>query len=148
MALAARSASCAPCSWTSIRPTYIAQDCEAALRDLVAPLAPRGITADLEFPAGVDLPPALETLFFRCAQEALRNVARHSNATHVNLQVELDEVLARLCVTDNGQGFDREVEEGHLGLRLLADLADEAGGRLELESTPTRGTRVCIEAPL
>jgi two-component system NarL family sensor kinase len=121
---------------------------EAALRDLVAPLAPRGITADLEWPAGLDLPPALETLFYRCAQEALRNVARHSNATQVKIRVELDGGLARLCVMDNGRGFDRDVEEGHLGLRLLADLAGEAGGRLELESTPTRGTSVCIEAPL
>jgi two-component system NarL family sensor kinase len=121
---------------------------EAALRDLVAPLAPRGIEASLDLPEAVELPPALETLFYRCAQEALRNVVRHSSATEVQLRVGLEEGLARLTVTDNGQGFDGQVEEGHLGLRLLSDLASEAGGRLELESSPTRGTRVCIEAPL
>jgi signal transduction histidine kinase len=34
-----------------------------------------------------------------------------------------------------------------MGLRLLADLTREAGGRLELDSKPGEGTRVCVEAP-
>ncbi|MFL5968364.1 MAG: sensor histidine kinase [Gaiellaceae bacterium] len=118
------------------------------LHDLVAPLAPRGIDAAVDVPDDLQLRPELETLLYRCAQEALRNVAKHSEATHVDVMVEVDDGLARLVVKDDGRGFDGRVDEGHLGWRLLADLAAEAGGRLKLESQPARGTRVCIEAPL
>jgi len=119
-----------------------------ALNDLVAPLPPRGIEAHVDVPDSLVLRPELETLFYRCAQEALRNVARHSGATRVDLRVEADDGTARLVVDDDGRGFTGTVGEGHLGLRLLGDLADEAGGKLALDSQPGRGTRVCIEAPL
>jgi two-component system, NarL family, sensor kinase len=118
-----------------------------ALHDLVAPLAPRGIEAELDVPPSLELRPELETLFYRCAQEALRNVTRHSQAAHVRVSVETDDHQARLIIEDDGRGFDGRVEEGHLGLRLLADLAHEAGGELDLESS-SDGTRVCVRAPL
>ena len=59
----------------------------------------------------------------------------------------------QLVVRDDGRGFSPEQalarqREGHLGLRLLRDLAADAGGRLELESTPGEGTTVRLEAPL
>ena len=119
-----------------------------ALRDLVAALGPRGVEAVVDVPETLAFRPELETLLYRCAQEALRNVAQHSDATRVDVRVETDEQLARLIVTDDGRGFDGGVDEGHMGLRLLGDLASEAGGQLKLDSGPGRGTRVCIEAPL
>lgn len=119
-----------------------------ALNDLVAPLGARGIEAHVDVPDSLVLRPELETLFYRCAQEALRNVARHSGAKHVDVRVETKEGVARLVVDDDGRGFRGSVGEGHLGLRLLGDLADEAGGKLKLDSEPGRGTRVLIEAPL
>lgn len=119
-----------------------------ALRDLVAALGPRGVDAVVDVPETLALRPELETLLYRCAQEALRNVAKHSDATRVDVCVETDERFARLIVADDGRGFDGAVEDGHMGLRLLSDLAEEAGGQLKLESKPGRGTRVCIEAPL
>lgn len=120
---------------------------EAAFRDLVAPLGPRGIDANVELPDDLRLSPANETLFYRCGQEALRNVVKHAHATRVDVRVELDDRLARLTVEDDGRGFDGLVEEGQLGLRLLADLAAEAGGQLKVDSRPADGTRICVEAP-
>jgi two-component system NarL family sensor kinase len=120
---------------------------EAALRDLVAPLAPRGIEATLKLPEDLRLPQPIETLFYRCAQEALRNVAAHSGARKVTVEVQLRERRARLTVSDDGRGFADHAEEGHMGLRLLADLAREAGGQLEIDSQPGAGTRICVEAP-
>jgi two-component system, NarL family, sensor kinase len=119
-----------------------------ALHDLVAPLGPRGIEAELDVPDALELRPELETLFYRSAQEALRNVARHSGASRVVVAVETNGDVARLIVDDDGHGFDGRVEEGHLGLRLLGDLAHEAGGALKLASSRNGGTRVCVEAPL
>lgn len=120
---------------------------QAALHDLVAPLAPHGIDAKLDVPSDLRLPDPIETLFYRCAQEALRNVAAHSGARHVIVQVQLPDRLARLTVSDDGRGFDGHADEGHMGLRLLADLAREAGGRLEIDSKPGAGTRISVEAP-
>lgn len=120
---------------------------EAALRDLAAPLGARGIEATVSVPEGTRLSPTLETLFYRTAQEALRNVSRHSGATRVDVHLAVNGELARLVVDDDGRGFDGEVEEGHLGLRLLADLAREAGGGLTVESASGRGTRIVVEAP-
>jgi signal transduction histidine kinase len=120
---------------------------EAALRDLVAPLGPRGIDATLDLPPDLQLPPAVETLFYRCAQETLRNVATHSRARHALVRVQLPDGLARLTVTDDGRGFGDQPGEGHLGLRLLTDLAREAGGRLDVDSDAETGTRVSVEVP-
>ena len=120
---------------------------EAALRDLTAPLAPHGIDATLEIPSELDLPEDVETLFYRCAQEALRNVVKHAQARHVLVHVEAD---GRLCLTveDDGVGLPPDADaEGHFGMRLLGDLAREAGGELSVESSPDRGTRVAIEVP-
>ncbi len=120
---------------------------EAALRDLVAPLAPRGIDVTIDVPEHVRLSPQLETLFYRSAQEAVRNVANHSHATHARIRLEQDVQHTRLVVEDDGQGFDSSVEEGHFGLQMLGDLAREVGGELKVLSEPDRGTRVCIEVP-
>ena len=119
----------------------------AALRDLVAPLAPHGITATLELPADLRLPEAVETLFYRAAQEALRNVVKHAEAANVRVRVETD---GRLCLTveDDGVGLPADATaEGHFGMRLLGDLAREAGGELLVDARPQRGTRVTIEVP-
>lgn len=120
---------------------------EAAIRDLVAPLGPRGIDVDLDLPRDLRLAPTVETLFYRCAQEALRNVVRHADASHVDVRVQLDDGVATLLVADDGRGFAGNRKEGHLGLVLLSDLAREAGGRLEVESAPAKGTRIFVEAP-
>jgi two-component system, NarL family, sensor kinase len=119
----------------------------AALRDLVAPLTARGIETTVEVP-DVRLADPVETLLYRCAQEALRNAVRHSRASHVDVRVEVDDGRARLTVADDGEGFELPADEGHFGLRLLGDLAQEAGGRLDVQSSPGAGTRVVIEAPL
>ncbi|MDX6489747.1 MAG: two-component system, NarL family, sensor kinase [Gaiellaceae bacterium] len=121
---------------------------ESALRDLTAPLGARGIEAQVEVPDDLELRRELELLFYRCAQEALRNVATHSSATRVDVKLVLDDGLARLTVDDDGRGFEGSSGEGHMGLRLLADLAGEAGGQLSVDSEPGHGTRVCVEAPL
>jgi signal transduction histidine kinase len=59
----------------------------------------------------------------------------------------------RLSVEDNGVGFAPEQaetsrENGHMGLPLLAELAEEAGGRLDIHSQPGAGTLLVLEVPV
>jgi signal transduction histidine kinase len=119
----------------------------AALRDLVAPLSPRGIAVSLDVQDDIELSEATETLFYRCAQEALRNVVKHADARRVLVQLERNGGV-RLTVADDGIGLPPEPwPEGHFGLRLIADLAREAGGCLQVDSPAGNGTRVTIEVP-
>lgn len=125
---------------------------EASLQDLLAPLARQGLETSLVVDRDLGLSDSAEAQLFRAAQEALRNVLRHAEAGRVEVRVSGNGECARLVVSDNGRGFSPEAlsqrrEEGHLGLRLLADLAEEAGGSLDLASEAGRGTRVTMEVP-
>jgi signal transduction histidine kinase len=98
-------------------------------------------------------PAALETTVFRTVQEALTNVLRHAGAHQVSLIVERRGRELRVVVEDDGCGFDAaalRVQPGRNGLGLLgmAERARLAGGRLELESEPGRGTTLFVALPL
>jgi signal transduction histidine kinase len=126
---------------------------EAALRDVLAPLERQGLHTSLAVDRNLQLPEPTEAQVFRGAREALRNVLVHAGAGRVDVQVRRDGAVVKLEVSDDGRGFTSEFlsrrrEDGHLGLRLLSDLAEEAGGRLEVDSTPGRGTRVQMEIPV
>jgi signal transduction histidine kinase len=80
-------------------------------------------------------------------------VLTHARAEHVKLTVRADDRRATLEVWDDGVGFSpddqqRAGEDGHLGLRLLEDLATDADGTLDVTSAPGEGTTVHLEVPL
>lgn len=125
----------------------------AAVSDLLERLSRDGVATECEIPADLELPEDTEALLFRAAREALQNVRKHAGASRVEVRVERrgDEVV--LAVIDDGKGFESADVMGretgsHFGLRLLSDLAHEAGGRLRLDAIPGRGTRVCMEVPV
>lgn len=126
---------------------------EHALVDLAATTVTDETEVAVKVPEGLALPHDVEALLFRAAQEALRNVGRHAEARRATVIVELRERSAFLEIADDGRGFsdedlDARRAEGHVGLRLLADLVEKEDGVLSLESTPGRGTRLSIEVPL
>ncbi len=117
---------------------------ESALRDLLSPLQAQGIESKLEVSPDLRLAPATERLLFVTAREAIRNVARHADAHAANVRVATDGTRVELVVDDDGRGFPAEEvlakgPNGHLGLALLSDLAERAGGDLAVESKRRRG---------
>jgi two-component system NarL family sensor kinase len=119
----------------------------AALGDLLAGCEARGIKTHLDVDPEVELGRDSEALFFRVAQEALRNVVKHAGATNVELKVGRTNGRVQLLVEDDGSGFDLEQVQGdgHFGLRILEDLVRESGAALEIDSTPGTGSRVSVE---
>lgn len=122
-----------------------------ALEDLLEPLTARGIATSLAYdpPAGMD--PTSEVLVYRVAREAIRNAGAHAAPSRVEVRVVDQDGLAGLEVRDDGRGFahataaDRAAE-GHLGLRLMRDVARETGRTVSIVSSPGTGTLVRLEA--
>jgi signal transduction histidine kinase len=121
---------------------------EAALTDVLANASARGLETSLEVDPEAHLDGDTQAIFFRVAQEGLRNAIKHAGAKHVRVAVDSNGDRARLVVEDDGRGFDPAAagEDGHFGLRGLEDLVREAGGRLQVVSAPGEGARLSVEA--
>lgn len=88
------------------------------------------------------LDPLVETVFFRVAQEALTNAARHAYCDRVSVQLHFLPDLVSLQVKDEGVGFDPD--EHHSpprgwGLAGMRERAESIGGQLKVQSTPGDG---------
>lgn len=122
-----------------------------ALTDLVEPMRASGIEAEVRF-GECRLDPTEARLMFRVAQEALRNVARHSGAKHVRVEVATLATGRTLTVSDDGRGFDPDAlagsrREGHMGLTLLKSLAQDGGAQLRVVSSPENGSVIEMRLP-
>lgn len=98
------------------------------------------------------LPPELELVLYRVAQEALTNVAKHARARRVTVELERDGLWVRLAVEDDGSGFNVEKamtsKERGLGLFGMQERLALVGGKFHVESRPRRGTKLVAEVPL
>ena len=101
------------------------------------------------------LPHTLELVFYRVAQEALNNTARHANAEQVKVSLCLCDGILSLEVADDGPGFDPETRQngdnnrrGGLGLLGIHERMAMIGGQVEIDSAPGQGTRVRVSAPV
>ncbi|MBJ7608287.1 MAG: hypothetical protein JF887_02490 [Candidatus Dormibacteraeota bacterium] len=125
---------------------------DSALRKLLEPLRAKGIEVELDAASATHLPADKTSLVFRVAQEAIRNVVNHSQATKVITTLRHVDGTCTLRVEDNGKGFSsadrsRRRQEGHVGLSLLNNAVEASSGRLSLESEPGRGTSLMLELP-
>ena len=108
-----------------------------------------GITCIFDHQAVLLTNNSIATTAYRIAQEALTNVARHADATHVDVEMHEDDDWLTLSVSDNGCGFNIEAlnEFEGLGLAGMRERATLAGGSLEVASRPKNGTRVQFKVP-
>ena len=104
--------------------------------------------------AGSLLRPELEITLYRIITEALTNVARHANANHIRVHLQVDKRQVFAEVEDDGVGFDvadlfsSSAERQSLGLVSMHERAELLGGRLEVISQPGNGTTVRVQCPL
>jgi len=99
------------------------------------------------------LPPEVEMVLFRIAQEALKNIEKHSRASSAEITVEFSQDRTKLIIHDNGRGFDMKGNRselpraGKLGLVGIEERTRIAGGTLTLQSEPGKGTVVEVQVP-
>ena len=101
-------------------------------------------------PESVKPPHDVATTVFRIFQEILTNVARHSRATRVDIELTLTEDRVGLEVVDNGVGIGDEDVTGKKSLGLLGmhERALLFGGEVHVSGKPGEGTRVSVNIPL
>jgi two-component system, NarL family, sensor kinase len=118
----------------------------AGIESFADELRAEGISVELLTSGPLALSPTDEVLVLRAARELLRNVELHGNASHVVVELARTREHATLVVRDDGVGFDAQQlddrrRRGHLGLRLLEDLATEAGGSFMISTMAEGSTR-------
>jgi signal transduction histidine kinase len=148
-----------------LRPTILDDfGLDAALRSLAESFSQRtGI--EVQYHSNLEsrrLPDEAETNLFRIAQEALTNVARHSQATGVVMELMPRGRQVTLAIRDNGHGFDSAERRSlpglgsselglagrGLGLAGMETRARGCGGSLILESTPGKGLKIEVTCPI
>lgn len=98
-----------------------------------------------------DLPPdstEIERELYFVAIEALNNTLKHARADRVELSVRRENGFLRLCVTDNGCGFDPSHIPAGLGIDNMRRRMEDLSGQLSIDSVPNGGTRVMATVPL
>ena len=93
------------------------------------------------------LPIDIEQMVFRIIQEALSNVARHSQASKVEIGLAYTKLKLACTISDNGLGFDPEQVRSGFGMHSMQERARSLGGDVTLDSAPGKGTRVLFTVP-
>jgi len=101
-----------------------------------------GITADVKVDGVSPISLAGDETLFRVAQEALANVARHSNARRVTVELDNQDDEIVLRVEDDGKGFELGQVEKGVGLDSMRERLEAIGGRLSISSGSSNGTQV------
>jgi len=96
------------------------------------------------------LDPLIETVFFRVAQEALNNVARHAGVKEADLLLSFSGQSVTMTISDRGVGFNPDEKRSPprgWGLAGMRERAESVGGTLSLQSMPGKGTEVELQVP-
>ena len=95
----------------------------------------------LEITSDVILPPKVQLVFLRIAQEALHNIVKHAQADHVLIHFDGLQGQGMLSISDDGRGFAQEhVAPSSFGLRFMQERMEQIGGMLEIDSILGGGT--------
>lgn len=141
---------------TDLRPAALdALGTKAAIETL----ADRNAREDLEIDISIELAfeqgqkptrmiDELETALYRITQEALTNATKHGQATRIVVEIREDPATVHLTVRDDGNGFDPDAQSDGFGLLGIRERTDLLGGEMQINSTPGKGTTLCVRLPV
>jgi signal transduction histidine kinase len=131
-----------------LRPPVLAQEglISALQQRLDAVEGRAGIETRLIVEGDAQVPRLCEEAFYRIAMEALNNALKHAEATAVTIELDLENGIAQLQITDNGRGFGPEAatNSGGMGLAVMQERADEISADLQVISEPGQGTQIRV----
>jgi len=109
-----------------------------------------GIRCELDADEELELDERYSTALFRICQESLTNVARHSQATRVQVRLRSADGTVVLSVADNGRGIEKsQLEDPHsFGVIGMRERARALGGEVRFEAAERGGTVVRVVLPM
>lgn len=91
------------------------------------------------------LPPEVQVVLYRIAQESLNNIVKYARATQVDIDLILSCTGLHMEIRDNGTGFDQnKIKPTSLGMRIMRERAQSIGADFEVTSRPGKGTSVGV----
>jgi len=96
----------------------------------------------------------VKIFLYQAVRELLTNVAKHAQTNNASLSVKKDNSNIRICVKDNGVGFNDsnkhpfDAEIKGFGLFRISERVEQFGGQFEIESQPNHGTQITLLVPL
>jgi len=104
------------------------------------------IPLDLEINGDCELTHEVKIAFYRVAQEALNNIAKHSGARLVEIHLDCRPDQMNLLIKDDGLGFDPDsIQPDHMGIAIMRERASSIGASLQIESQIGQGTTVGLD---
>ena len=101
------------------------------------------IPLNLQIQGDCELTQEVKLVFYRVAQEAFNNIAKHSGARHVELLSDCQPGYFTLSIQDDGLGFDVDsIPPNHLGIAIMRERANSIGATLKIESQVGQGTEI------
>jgi signal transduction histidine kinase len=94
------------------------------------------------------LPHAHRLAIYRAAQEALTNIQKHANASQCWLRLQVEPGQVSLVVSDDGQGYPKEIREAAFGLMGMRERSAHLGGDLQLDKRENGGAELRLTLPL
>ncbi|AQG81810.1 sensor histidine kinase [Spirosoma montaniterrae] len=124
-----------------------------ALEELADRATDQELSVQLNCPEAIaELPPSIELMLYRIAQELVNNAIRHARAQHVVIQLLCIDGEIRLSVLDDGVGFDfdRIMEDRNrgLGLRNIESRLSVVDGHVTFDVSPGRGAEIHVQVRL
>lgn len=113
-----------------------------------------GIKVSALLPEVMDVPGDKSICLYRVAQEALRNVLRHSGSETVRVSLTDNEGMAVMEVSDDGKGFDFSAQPpwikdpAKVGLLYMRQRIESVGGTILVETSPNKGCSLTVRIPL
>ncbi|WP_454835437.1 PAS domain-containing protein [Pseudomonas lini] len=135
---------------TSLRPSALDMGLTSALEWLVSEFFHNtGIPCQLRASsARLELDDERATAIFRVIQESLTNVARHAQASRVDIHLECSAEHVFIEVRDNGKGFDpKQLSKRTLGMLGMRERGYMLGGTVTVDSSPGQGVCVQVKIP-
>lgn len=135
----------------NLRPAILDQGLTPALEWLCMSFEKRtGVMVQFTAKLRTTLPKDIELTAYRTVQEALTNISKHANCSHVTVDLDDTEQCLTLEVADNGRGLTKEDRHKRqsFGLQGLEERARGVGGWLDVSSMPGAGTALILSIPL
>jgi len=92
----------------------------------------------------ISLSPNKELALYYIAQEALNNILRHAQAKMVEINLIMKRVNVTLEITDDGIGFEQQVDTGGFGLKNMRERVKQIDGKLRIDSSIGKGTKITV----